>query len=162
MAGRPKRTADLALLNDVGAARVEELLEQALPLETICKELKVSKRALYAWLDAPEQSGLLSRARARAADHLAAETIEIADTVAEDPAAIAKARLRTDTRKWLASKWDQARYGDAKGVQVNINLADLHLEAVKTVRPVHGADEMTIEAAAEPRQAVDRGAEGQD
>ena len=153
MPGRPKRTADLALLNQVGAAKVEELLEKALPIETICKDLGVSKKALYDWLDAPEQAGLFTRARARAADHLAVETLAIADDVAEDQAAIAKARLRTDTRKWLASKWNAAQYGDSKGVQVNLNLADLHLQAVKVVKPVHEPDTLTLEAEVAPHQS---------
>lgn len=152
MPGRPKMRADIALLNEMGKAKVEEMLETAMPLETICKELKVSKRALYEWLDAPEQAGLFSRARARAADHLAVETLAIADEVPAEAAEIQRARLRTDTRKWLASKWNQAQYGDSKGVQVNINLADLHLQAVKTVKPVHGADTLTIEGDAAPHQ----------
>lgn len=152
MPGQPKKRADIALLNEVGKAKVEDLLERAIPLETICKDLKVSKRALYDWLDAPEQAGLLTRARARAADHLAVETLAIADEVPAEAAEIQRARLRTDTRKWLASKWNQAQYGESKGVQVNINLADLHLQAVKNVKPLTEHDNLTIEGDAAPRQ----------
>jgi hypothetical protein len=151
MAGNPKKRADLALLQKTGQAKVEELLEQGRPIEDICKTLKVSRKALYDWLDAPEQSGLLVRARARAADHLAAETLTIADDVEEDPTAIQKAKLRADTRKWLASKWNAAQYGDSKGMQVTVNMGQLHLEAVKTVKPSQQVDKLTIDVDTSPR-----------
>lgn len=151
MAGNPKTRADLVLLSEQGRDKIEELLEAGRPLEDITKVLNVSRKALYRWLDAPEQAGLLTRTRARAADRLAAETLDIADTVAEDQAAIAKAKLRNEARRWVASKWNPQAYGDQKGVNVQINLADLHLTAVRQaadnvldVTPVRGHD--TIDA----------------
>jgi transposase len=152
MAGRPKRKADLATLNQIGAEKVEELLEQGKSIEDVWKILKVSRAALQAWLDAPEQSGLLVRARVRAADNLASETLAIVDGVAEEANAIAKARARVDARKWVAAKWDPARYGDQKGVNVNIDLGMLHLEAVKAVKPLREPDTRVIEAPAAPRE----------
>jgi transposase-like protein len=158
MAGQPKKKADLLVLKAQGHSQVEDLLERGKPIEEICKTLKVSRKALYEWLDAPEQAGLLVRARVRAADHLAAETLTIADEVEQDPVAIQKAKLRADTRKWLASKWNAAQYGDSKGVQVNVNLGQLHLEAVKRVKPVNGNDMITIDTNAAPH--TEAGSEG--
>jgi transposase len=151
MAGQPKKKADLAKLKVEGKEKIEELLEQGKPLDGICKIMGISRKALYEWLDAPEQSGLLTRTRARAADNLAASTLAIVDDVAEEANAIAKARARVDARKWVASKWDPAKYGDSKGMSVNIDLGQLHLQAVKIVKPSQQPDTMTLEADAAPR-----------
>jgi hypothetical protein len=150
MAGRPKRKTDLVTLDQVGEGRVEELLESAMPIAEVCRQLGVGKRVLYEWLEAaPGRAGLLSRARARAAHVLAEEALTIADETTGD---VQRDRLRVDTRKWLAGKWNQAQFGDSKGAQVTINLGDLHLQAVKTVKPVHGADALTLEADDAPQQ----------
>ncbi len=132
MAGQPKRKQDLILLDQVGEDRVREMLEEGKPIARICIELKVGKKALHDWLEAPERAALLTRARTRAADLLAAETLEIADTVGEQPGEIAKAKLRTDVRRWLAGKWDPSRYGEQRGVQVQVNVGDMHLTAVRS------------------------------
>jgi hypothetical protein len=49
-----------------------------------------------------------TRARAVQADHYADEIIEIVDTE-KDPA---RARVRTDARKWVTSKLAPRKYGD--------------------------------------------------
>ena len=131
MAGNPKKKTDLAKLETLGRDAVGELLEQGKSLTDICKTLAVSKRALTDWLDAPEQSGLLSRARARAADQLAAETLAIADSATPEETQVA--RLRTDVRRWLASKWAPSVYGEQKGPLVNINLAGMHGESLRKI-----------------------------
>lgn len=129
MAGRPKYNADMVLLDQLGQDPVLERLEAGKSLTTICRELAVSKRALNDWLDKPEHAGLASRARARAADQLAAEVLEIADSAA--PEEVNLARLRTDVRKWVAAKWNPAAYGEQRGPSVVINVGDLHLRALK-------------------------------
>jgi len=67
-------------------------------------------------------SGLLeryTRAREELIEHIAAETIAIADEQpsllpngAIDSAAVQKQRLQVDTRKWLLSKMAPKKYGD--------------------------------------------------
>lgn len=131
MAGNPKKKTDLALLDQVGEDKVREMLEEGKAITRICVELGVGKRALHEWLEAPERAALLTRARTRAADLLAAETLEIADSAGEQAGEIAKAKLRTDVRRWLAGKWNPAQYGEQRGVQVNVNVADMHLTAVR-------------------------------
>lgn len=131
MAGNPKKKTDLAKLESIGRDTVGELLEQGKSLTDICKALAVSKRALADWLDAPEQSGLLARARARAADHLAAETLAIADQATPEETQVA--RLRTDVRRWLASKWAPSVYGEQKGALVNISLAGMHGNSLRKI-----------------------------
>lgn len=140
MAGRPKLKQDLAVLDEMGKAKVEDLLEQGMSITDVCNELKVSKGALYSWMQDGEGAAALGRARARAADRLAVETLTIADSVEETPGAIQRARLRTDVRRWLASKWDPKNYGDTKSPVVQVNIADLHLAAVR----VHAAEEQPV------------------
>ena len=48
-------------------------------------------------MDAPEQQGFLARVRARAANHIVGEMIEIADET--DIEEVNKARLRVQTRQ---------------------------------------------------------------
>lgn len=140
MAGRPKKKAALAKLNEMTPDTVVELLEKGLSIEAVREKLDVTRSALNEWLEAPEQAGLLARARVRAADYLATETLTISD-LGKD---VARDTLKVNTRKWLASKWNAAQYGDSKGVQVNLNMGQLHLEAVKTVNPLREPDNLTI------------------
>jgi transposase-like protein len=141
MAGNPKRRTDVAKLETLGSDTVGELLEQGKSLTDICRTLAVSKRALNDWLDAPEQSGLLSRARARAADQLAAETLTIADQATPEDAQVA--RLRTDVRKWLAGKWSPSLYGENKGASVNISITGLHGDSLRkpVIQVIEAIDE---------------------
>jgi len=133
MPGQRRTKEALAVLKTPeGAGRILELAEQGKGIDVIAAELGIPRGAITKWLDAPEHAELFTRARTRAADHLAQQALEISDDTTGD---VARDRLRVDTRKWLASKWNQAQYGDSKGLAVNINLADLHLTAVRTVQP---------------------------
>ena len=91
--------------------------------ESICRELAEgrslkqiqhddgmpSMTTVMRWLEAkPEFRDQYARARERQAHHYAAEIVEIADTE-EDPA---KARVRIDARKWVASKLLPKAYGE--------------------------------------------------
>jgi len=154
MPGRPKRKQDLILLEKIGEEPVAELLESAMPIAEVCRQLKVGKRALMEWLESePERAGLLSRARARAAHHLAEQALDIADDVDGETQ---RDRLRVDTRKWLAAKWNPKEYSEQKqGVAVQVNIGDMHLDALRhsavTVQPIKqpdGDDDDTLPPAA--------------
>ena len=67
---------------------------------------------VYAWLRIHKEFlNNYTRARHDQADHQFDEMIEIADECENDHAAIQKARLRIDTRKWAASKLLPKKYG---------------------------------------------------
>lgn len=51
------------------------------------------------------------------ADQKAFEALSIADGA--DAEAVGPAKLQVDTRKWAASRWDRARYGEHVTHQVN-------------------------------------------
>lgn len=141
-------------------AKVWHLLAEGKGVERVAGELGLVRGALRTWLDAPERADAFIRARARAADHLAHEALEIADGAGGGDGDVSRDRLRVDTRKWLAGKWNAQQYGDSKGAQVTINLGDLHLQAVKAIKPVHGADNLVIEADAAPHTGDQAGDEG--
>lgn len=85
----------------------------------------VGVTTIYKWLRANEDFAKdYARSKEEQADFLAEEIIEIADDssldveVSEDGKAVVKgeniqrARLRVDTRKWIASKLKPKKYGD--------------------------------------------------
>ena len=73
-----------------------------------------AESTIYLWLlDNPEFSEKYARAREIQAEVYADEIIHISDEVKPDAAEVAKARLQTDNRKWIASKLRPKKYGDA-------------------------------------------------
>jgi len=71
---------------------------------------------------------MIARARAKAADELACETLAIADSA--DPEHAAHARVRIQTRQWLAEKWKPSVYG-AKQAQVQVNIHSMRMDALR-------------------------------
>jgi len=136
MAGRPKRTQDLAVLaSDAELGdRIIEMLGEGKQLARICEATGISKAALLEWLEEdPERAALASRARARAATALVDEARAIADDVdADHPGELNKAKLRIGVRQWTAERWNRAAYGQQNKAEVTINLHAMHLDALRT------------------------------
>jgi len=118
-------------------------LQRGIPLRQLCRDLEVSKSAVYEWEQAdPEFAGRIARARVIGHDELAEQCLEIADTPVEGVERIIKPdgaieerkgdmlghrKLQIETRMKLLSKWDPRRYGE----KVAIGGAD-DLPPVKT------------------------------
>ena len=68
------------------------------------------------------------RARTRGGQSLAEQTLEIADSATPQEAQVAK--LRVDTRRWLASKMNE-EYSDKQQPLVNIDLGSMALDALR-------------------------------
>ena len=119
MAGRPKFRQDMELL--------EELPDDMI---VICYELGIGRRALEQWIEDTDPT-IIARARAKAADKLAVETMTIADSMADSNPQRDVQRIRT--RQWLAERWDQKTYGLQKAQQININVQDLRMAALRHV-----------------------------
>ena len=92
----------------------------------------------------PEYAAAIESARKIAADALVEESKHLIDGIAEeaktDPGARFSDRVRTvelqaNQRKFMAASYNQDRYGN-KPSAVTINLGDLHLEALRKVKPV--------------------------
>ena len=128
MAGKPKRKADLAVLADK-VTEVETMLSEGRTQAEVYRALNISKMSWYDWLASPEGRDVLARARTRATDRMAEEALTIADEAAPEDAQVA--RLRIDTRKWLASKWNRSLYGDDRAPLVNISIDGLHMDSLR-------------------------------
>ena len=113
-----------------GEAMVFDHISQGKTVDSVIKALGVSIGGFYKWIDRDAKRGeLLMRARARGGQSLAEQTLEIADTATPQEAQVAK--LRVDTRRWLASKMDPDNYGDKQQPLVNIDLGSMALDALR-------------------------------
>lgn len=89
-------------------------------LRSICAEDGVPPmKTIYRWLEANEEfRHQYARAREKQADYFAEEIIEIADSAEAESAAVSKAKLQIDARKWAASKIAPKKYGDKTELDV--------------------------------------------
>lgn len=121
MAGRPtKYTEELA--NTI----CEQTATTSKSLRSICTELNLGVSTVLEWLangKYKEFTDKYARAKESQADAMFEEIIEIADDEAKDlldgefgpqgnAAAVQRAKLRVDARKWAASKLAPKKYGD--------------------------------------------------
>lgn len=107
----------------MGIVAVCERIANCITLQLIADEIGISKGSLIVWLATyPDQ---YARAREAQADKMAEDIIAIADELEVDAkydgddvrldlsaTAVARNRLRVDSRKWLASKMAPKKYGD--------------------------------------------------
>jgi len=133
VAGRPKFRKDMELLEELPSDMIVSMFEAGKSQTMICYELGIGRRALEQWIEDADPN-IIARARAKAADKLAVETMTIADSMADTNPQRDVQRIRT--RQWLAERWDQKTYGLQKAQQVNINIQDLRMAALRHVEVV--------------------------
>lgn len=112
--GRPSKfSQDLA-------ENICEQIANGKSLRAICAgDDMPSATTVFKWLNENQDfSEQYARARDRQADYYAEEIIEISDSAEADSAAVAKARLQVDARKWAASKLAPKKYGDKSELDV--------------------------------------------
>lgn len=124
-----KRNEARAKLDSIGIVAIGERIAECVTYRTIAADAGVSVGSLCAWLARPEYAEHYARAREARADFLAEEILAIADdgsddsytdangTKRTDHDAVTRAKLRVDTRKWIASKLWPTKYGDKLDVQ---------------------------------------------
>ena len=134
MAGNKKKNADLVLLDSLPRDQIQNLFEAGMSETRICMKLGIGKKALTEWLDRPEQEGFLSRVRARAADNLVGQMLDIADET--DYQEVQKAKLRVQTRQWIAERWNPAAYAQNKMPSVQVNLSGMRLDALRHIEVI--------------------------
>nr|DAR84267.1 MAG TPA: terminase small subunit [Caudoviricetes sp.] len=100
--------------------KICELISNGMSLRAVCsQEGMPSTATVCKWLSENQEfSEQYARARGRQADHYFEEIVEIADSVEADSAAVAKARLQVDARKWAASKLAPKKYGEKTELDV--------------------------------------------
>jgi hypothetical protein len=123
----------MALLEDLPDDMIVSMFEAGKSQTQICYELGIGRRALEQWIEDTDPT-IIARARAKAADKLAVETLDIADGMADSNPQRDVQRIRT--RQWLAERWDQKTYGLQKAASVNINIQDLRMAALRHVEVV--------------------------
>ena len=96
----------------------------------LCKVLGVAVTTFDRWIDrgGETRSAAYARARTRAAQSLAEQTIDIADAATIQEVQLAK--LRCDRRAWLASKLSE-EFSDKQQPLVNIDLGSMALDALR-------------------------------
>ena len=129
MAGKPKLRAAVARIDQVGIDAILHQVAAGTSLRVIAGGLDISRPMLSTYLNQNHREAL-RQAREHAADALAEQTLDIADQATPDTVAVAK--LRVDSRRWIAAKWDREGYGEAAPkFAVNIDLRALHLDALR-------------------------------
>jgi hypothetical protein len=114
-----------------GEVTILDRLSEGETILSLAKSLGVSHTAFYDWIErgGEARASALTRARARGGRSLAEQTLEIADSATPQEAQVAK--LRVDTRRWLASKQAPDEYGDKQQPLVNIDLGSMALDALR-------------------------------
>lgn len=99
-------------------AQVLEGIAQGKTLTSLCVAYGFSQSAWAKWVAQDhELAKAYYDARSVGADSIADDILDIVDTVKEDTVAVAKARLRADTRLRLLAKWQPDKYGDKVDVR---------------------------------------------
>ena len=130
------------MLEELPDDMIVSMLEVGKSQTMICYELGIGRRALEQWIEDTDPT-IIARARAKAADKLAVETMTIADGMDVDNPQRDVQRIRT--RQWLAERWDQKTYGLQKAQQININVQDLRMAALRHVEVI---DDLSTEKSA--------------
>lgn len=111
-------------------------------LVTICKSEEMPHIVtVYRWLAENEGfRNMYVRAREDQADTMADEIVQIADTEEDS----AKARVRIDARKWVASKLKPRKYGDKLDIE---HSGSVELDATKVLGELGGLLESAMKMA---------------
>lgn len=116
MAKQPKANGRPSEYSDDRAGYICGQLAEGRSLSAICREDDVPTMAtILRWLADERYSmfrDMYEKAREIQAETHADILTDIADDVQPDAAHVAKAKLRIDTRKWVAAKLKPRKYGD--------------------------------------------------
>ncbi|MFB9087206.1 ubiquitin carboxyl-hydrolase [Erwinia tracheiphila] len=102
------------------------LLASGESLVKVCKRPGMpDKSTVFRWLaihdDFCDKYANATEARA---DAIFEDMFDIADDATEEPAAVAKARLRIDTRKWALARMNPKKYGDKVSQEIDHKSSD--------------------------------------
>ena len=120
MSDTKRKTGRPSKYSDELAEKICEKIANGRSLRSICAEDGMpSAVTVCKWLSENEEfSKQYARAREEQADYFAEEIIEIADSAEAESAAVSKAKLQIDARKWAASKIAPKKYGDKQEIDV--------------------------------------------
>ena len=119
----------LAKLQDFGEDWVLDQVGQGRTLASIAQQVGITRPKLNAWLLEDSRRDRYARAQELAASSLVDESLEIVDGA--DPQTVQVAKLRADTRRWIAGKLNREQWGDKEGPQVAIQINTLHADLLR-------------------------------
>ncbi|ALX78355.1 ubiquitin carboxyl-hydrolase [Cronobacter sakazakii] len=130
------------------AADICSLLADGESLRKVCERPGMpNKSTVFRWLAQHEEfRDQYAKATETRADAIFEEMFDIADTVAEEAAAVGKARLRIDTRKWALARMNPKKYGDKVSQEIDHKSSDGSMTPQPTtiqlvpVEPTHEPD----------------------
>ena len=132
MASRPLTRQAYAKIKAAGGETfVFAQVSEGKTLKALAAELGISRQVLSTWANQGPRRDMLSRARREAATALVDEALHITDSVEPETAAIQKAKLQSDLRRWMAGRLSREDWGDQQGALVSIDLGQLHLDALR-------------------------------
>jgi hypothetical protein len=117
------------------AAEICDRIASGRTLSAVCRDEDMPKRqTVVEWtLKHKDFSDQYADARRKLLEHWADEVSDIADRGKESPGAVARDRLRVDSRRWLLSKLRPHQYGDRltvdADVRVNVTADELIAQA---------------------------------
>lgn len=108
------------------AADICSLLADGESLRKVCARPGMPNKAtVFRWLaERGEFRDQYAQATETRADAIFEDMFDIADNVAEEAAAVGKARLRIDTRKWALARMNPKKYGDKVSQEIDHKSSD--------------------------------------
>jgi len=102
------------------------LLASGENLVKVCKRPGMpDKSTVFRWIAAHEEfRDKYAKATEARADAIFEDMFGIADDATEESAAVAKARLRIDTRKWALARMNPKKYGDKVSQEIDHKSSD--------------------------------------
>ncbi len=108
------------------AADICSLLAEGESLRKVCERPRMpNKTTVFRWLAQHiEFRDQYAKATETRAEAFFEEMLDIADDAAEESSAVAKARLRIDTRKWALARMNPKKYGDKVSQEIDHKSSD--------------------------------------
>lgn len=108
------------------AADICSLLASGESLRKVCGRPGMpDKSSVFRWLAEHEEfRDQYAKATEARADAIFDDIFDIADDVNEEAAAVAKARLRIDTRKWALARMNPRKYGEKVTQDIDLKSSD--------------------------------------
>lgn len=102
---------------------------------------ELSRQVLSTWCNRPQRKQAYIEARREGAAAFAESSVELTDRATPDTAYLAK--LQSDNRRWYAGKLDHEAWGDKTAAGVQVNIGQMHLDAVKQLGQATVEDQST-------------------
>lgn len=134
---RADKVARLEL--EVDDEEIVEKISNGVFAQDIILELGIGWKVWSMWLDNREgRRREVEKARENAAHFFASRAVKTAQGASSENVNVA--RLQVDTDKWVAGRFNEMYDARQRDISVNINVGDLHAQALELMRDVTPKD----------------------